>query len=249
MTGPGDDEDDALTLTWRLDLVDAVDVHGGDGVAPLARLLASPAGRSVRTVAFRSWDDPAELLAVLARVQPSPLCALELGEWSPMHEPGEGEAALGDLSGLWAAHPQLESLALTGEVRSFGAIEARGLRRFSWETLCPAPACLAAVAAARWPRLDTLALHFARGDGSFSAWMPPIRHILDGAELPALRHLTLYKYALPRELWSELPRAKVLPRLATLALGKFPHYFRDEHRELRRMREHPAFAHLERFEI
>jgi len=180
--------------------------------------------------------------------------ALEFGDWSPHHEPGEWEASLGDLSTLWTAQPLLHSVVLTGEVKSFGVIDAPKLSRFEWRTFGPEPgwrascdANMSAITNAKWPQLETLDLWFARGDGYDSKRLPWMRKILAGTGLGTLKHLALRAFALwPEPLRSELEHAKILPQLATLDLSAA---IPVDESDLRRLRDRPAFRHLQSFEI
>jgi uncharacterized protein (TIGR02996 family) len=202
------------------------------------------------------WCDAGVLRGVLALPIARLVREIEIGDWSPRHEPGEYEAALGDLSALWKC-VHLESVALTGCVQSFGVIVAPKLRHFEWKTFGPEPgwqgSCdenLSAITSAKWPALETLDLWFARGDGYDSKRLWWMRKLLAGEGLGKLKHLALRQFALwPDALRSELEHARILPQLETLDLSGTLNVDETTRRALRALRDRPAFRHLQSFEI
>jgi hypothetical protein len=215
-----------------------------DDLAALEALL--PSGQ-VHSIQHFIWEDVRPLLALLDRLRPAALRELAIGQCNPRHEPGQDEVDLGDLSGLWV-HRELETLTVYGKVASFGAIDAPALRSFDWMSICADADTLASLAAARWPQLESLTLWLGVASDDYPEETKAMHALLDGKGLPRLHHLALNGGTLTDGLREHLPRCGILPQLKSLNL--WGGYKTDRERQaLARLKQHPAFAHLERFVV
>ena len=128
---------------------------------------------------------------------------------------------LGDLSKLWPALPRLRSLTLRGgSEMKLGAIDLPELRELTIITGGLDRKNLAAICAARWPKLEKLELWL--GDDGYGANTTPddLEPILRGDAFPALRHLGIRNSEIIDAIAALLPDAPIVKRLEALDLSK-----------------------------
>jgi hypothetical protein len=133
---------------------------------------------------------------------------LTLGDFTFPDECELSWAELGEVGGVWRTLPQLQHLTLQGTA-TLGAVDAPALTSFTWVTVAVLDEDLAALEAARWPRLE----HFGLWAGS--SWVPEqLRPVL--GKLPAsVTSLSLCNTVLDgaAEQLAALPLASRLVRL------------------------------------
>ena len=79
---------------------------------------------------------------------------------------------------------------------------------------------VAAICAAKWPKLEKLELWFGSKSYGANTTMKDLMPILDGKAFPALKHLALRNCELADELAAALPNAKIVKQLESLDLSK-----------------------------
>jgi len=170
--------DGPVRIRWRWGFADHVriehdDERGLEAHQLLEQLLSLPIARVVRSLVFGRpcdgefvYSEVIEALVHLApRLAPT-LRVLELGDFVYPDESEMSWVEVGDVSPLYAAYPELETLTLQGNV-TLGRIEHDRLRSFEVRTGGLSAADVAAIANARWPRLERLIVWF--GDDNWGA--------------------------------------------------------------------------------
>ena len=210
------------SYTWRFGFIDTITFsHAGDEpFAVLPALAAEPAARLLRrlvidAVQMDGRGDLAPVLAELAGLARAFPCLREVAvvEGANLGNPWiDGAIAIGDVSPLYAAFPRLEVLDLDGSSLELGAIEMPAVRRFRATHVGLANA--AGIAAAHWPRLDSLDVAIA---GSFADAAAALRRLLDidgtvrelSVSLPDMLHVALH-----------LPASRLARRARVLGFGR-----------------------------
>ena len=159
-----------------------------------------------------------QLCAVLARRKRSSLRTLYLGDFE-QEECELNWARVGDISSLWAAVPKLRELTLRAGSMTLGPIHLPELEMFRTITGGLDATSLGHIAAADWPRLETLSLQIGLGREGAATSADLVEPILAGDRLPRLRSLALANCEFTDELCARLPDAAILPQLETLDLS------------------------------
>jgi uncharacterized protein (TIGR02996 family) len=148
-------------VRWKHGFIRAASLIDRDSAPIVDALLALPAARLLDDLyaCNTSGADLQRTIASLALVRPAALRELGIEEQFPDGDGYVEGIALGDVSPLWSL--PLAKLALRASTATFGAIDAPTLERFAWEGGLDA-AAIAALGAARWPRLTKLSITFGR---------------------------------------------------------------------------------------
>lgn len=227
------DEDGAEAFTWRWGFIHKArvsvdgDAHPGEAEAAdvVFELLSHPSGAYLRELTLarartRGWEwDYSDALGAIALAAPPALSRLFVGDFAYPDDTEISWAKIGDASLLWAALPALEDVTFQGAEAHFGEIDAPRLRRFEVRTGGLPQAALRSIAAARWPRLESLIVWL--GDPNYGGDGTPedVAPVLAGAGLPDLRHLGLMNCAFTDVLCEMLAASPILARLKSLDLS------------------------------
>jgi hypothetical protein len=154
---------------------------------------------------------------------------------------------MGSLAKLWKHASALEYVKLRAGSMALGKIDLPACREFRIETGGLAKESLRAVAEASWPALETLSLWFGKREYGGTCKVTGVSSILDGKQIPKLRHLGLKNSQFGNELFAAVARSKILRRLETLDLS-MSHITTDAlERDV--MPHAKAFAHLKRLDL
>jgi len=224
----------------------------------LARALAHPAGRLVRTLTLGlpprvggdiDWHYE-ELIGAIGKAGPLPL--LEKVDLSPdaEHMDQTSWRRIGDLRPLWKAAPRLKELRMQGASGSdggtpikLGKIDAPHLETFAFESGGLDESVPKDLGAATLPKLKHLELMFGREDYGCSSSVKSLAGILSGKGLPKLETLGLKNSEWEVELIDAIASSKVLPQLKVLDLSMGV-LFQDGAAAL--IKHQAKFAHLKK---
>jgi uncharacterized protein (TIGR02996 family) len=214
---------------WRRGLLHAITVEGdaysnGNAMAyeelvrdPVSRFLRKLTVRPATMVgAQRTDEDSAIVDAIAALGVPRALRRL-------VFDPQDFQISwtrLTDLSPIYRHLDRLEELVIqTGEA-TLGAIELPGLRSFELVTGGLRSHALASIAAASWPRLQSLVVYLGAERYGGDCTLDDLAPLLDGSAVPSgLRTLGLCNCEFGDELALAVARAPILPRLRHLSLS------------------------------
>jgi len=229
----GDGYDDfAKGLTWHLGFVKSakltMDYDAFESGVNLSgwvkNLLAHPSGRFLRELTlgmmdFEGDNNYGEIIKILEKLHP-PLESLFLGDFEFPDENELSWSAIGNASKLWEAVPTLKKVIFqSGGTVKLGDIKAPNLEHFEMRTGGLPKSEIKALAAATWPKLETLKIWFGSSQYGFNGKLDDIKPILDGKGLPKLKHLGLMNAEFTDELAAALSSAKILGQLETLDLS------------------------------
>jgi hypothetical protein len=127
---------------------------------------------------------------------------------------------LGDLSKLLAATPRLRSLTLHATSFKLGHLELPELRELIIISGGLDKKNVAAIFAAKLPKLEKLELWFGRASYGGTTSLKDLRPLLDATVLKSVRHLGLRNAEFTDELAAALPAAKIVKQLTALDLSK-----------------------------
>jgi uncharacterized protein (TIGR02996 family) len=201
---------------------------------PIARLLRElTVGRMVPG---RNRYD-AVLRAICAHRALPALRSISLGEYSHSQNFLDW-TELPDCAPLWAVVPSLRELRLRAASMRLRAIDLPELRDFEVITNALEPGSLAAIAEARWPKIERLHLEQTTSEGGVDECTP----LFAGSGVPELRHLRLTCFDLDHELARSLVDAPLIRQLTHLDLSFGT--LDDEDADLF-LAHRDVFAHLE----
>jgi uncharacterized protein (TIGR02996 family) len=126
---------------------------------------------------------------------------------------------LGDVSKLCETMPDLENLTLRAGSMKLGAINLPKLRALKVVTGGLDKKNLQAICAAKWPALASLHVYLGTDNYGGNCKLKDAAPLLEGANLPKLRHLGLMNSEFTDEICRALPGSKILPRLESLDLS------------------------------
>ncbi len=127
---------------------------------------------------------------------------------------------LGDLTKLLAAMPKLRSLTLRGNQVKLGAIALPELRELTIISGGLGKKALAAILAAKLPKLEKLELWFGQKTYGSDVTVKDLRPLLDGTVMKTIKHLGLRNCEFADELAAALPGAKIVKQVTALDLSK-----------------------------
>jgi hypothetical protein len=154
---------------------------------------------------------------------------------------------IGDVSKLYPSLKNLRHLTLRGSSDlKLGKIELPELRSLTIITGGLDKKNVAAICAAKWPKLEKLELWFGSKNYGANATVKDIAPILAGKGFPKLKHLGLRNCEFVDDLAKALPTAAVMKQIETLDLSKGT--MTDD--GVKSMADHKdAFAHLRRLDL
>ena len=246
-----------LELAWHLGFLREARIGwwavGGEAVrreaaAALEALLALPSSRFLRHLAIESVPflrgdrDLAPFLDAITaagRARPLPLRSLFIGQdASPW--------TIGPVAGVLGACPELRHLTLRASELSLGELAHPRLRAFGIEAHRLTRQNVAELRAAAWPRLEQLELSFHSRDLPAACDAGDLAPLLEGDNLPALRHLGILACPFADEIVRALAGSRLLPRLQTLDLSGGALSYAGV---AAMARSRLAFSHLARLEL
>jgi hypothetical protein len=121
---------------------------------------------------------------------------------------------------ICAAAPNLTALTLRSGTMSFGAIDLPELRSFTVLTGGLTSDNITEITAAKWPKLEKLALQLGSASFDCDVTIDDVQKILDGNGVPpTVTHLGLANSEIVDEICARLPAAKILPQLKEIDLS------------------------------
>ena len=237
------------------------DDEGGGGGAEeiemeklIAKVLSNPAARFLSSLRLGLPNNPEDgecdygsVVKALAKHEALPrLRTLYVGDIT-QEESECSWIALGDWSKMW---PQLKNLrTLTfrgGSDLKLGSINLPELRSLTIITGGLDKKNVAAISAAKWPKLERLELWFGDDNYGGNCKVKDVAPILAGKAFPKLKHLGLRNCEFIDELAAELPKSAIMRQIDSLDLSKGT--LTDD--GVKKLAEHKdAFAHLRRLDL
>jgi hypothetical protein len=244
-----------VTASWRLGFFDTLrisldydDADGNDIEALIDGLLRHASARFLRGLTVGMFNYEGEnhyegVVSKLAKLGPRPtLQSLHLGDFEYPDETEISWANVGDIGKLWALYPNLETVTLQGGDIGLGKVQAPKLQSLTLRTGGLPKGALKSVAAAQFPALERLEIWTGADEYGANSSFADAKPILDGRNLPKLKHLGLCNSEYAHEILEALPGAKILKQLRTLDLSKG--VLRDTDAQVF-LDNRGAFAHLE----
>lgn len=164
------------------------------------------------------YDDVIQMLAKRAGQLPS-LRSLFIGDFD-FEECEISWSALGTVSPIYKAFPELEALKLRAGAMDLGErVNMPQLKRFAIETGGLSLESLGAVRASDWPELESLELWFGDPAYGCTCELDNVLPLLNETPLPKLRHLGLRNAPFTNELIAALASSPLLAQLESLDLS------------------------------
>ncbi|MFT3695641.1 MAG: TIGR02996 domain-containing protein [Kofleriaceae bacterium] len=193
----------------------------------VTEVLASPAARFMTGLRLGMPNDMEDgecdyppVIKELAKQDLSRLRSLYIGDIT-QEESEVSWINIGDLSKLWSQLKNLKHLTLRGGGGlKLGAINLPELRDLTIITGGLDKKNVAAICAAKWPKLHKLELWFGRSSYGGNVTLKDLKPILDGKAFPKLTSLGLRNCEFADELAVALSTAKITPQLKKLDLSK-----------------------------
>ncbi len=217
-----------LELAWHLGFLREARIGWGPGGRGATRrdaeeavlaLLALPSCRLLRHLAIEAVpQDPRAdfgpfLDAIAHAARRPPLRSLFVG-WS-----GAEPSRIGPVAGVLRAYPELRHLTLRAGAIAIGELRHPELRAFGIVSARITRETLADLHRAEWPRLERLELSFHGRNLPVACAAGDLAPLLDGDNLPSLRHLGIRHCAFADDLVRALADSRLLPRLSSLDLS------------------------------
>jgi uncharacterized protein (TIGR02996 family) len=241
---------DTDAFTWKYGFIHAArlshdryvdDDFEGSLAKILDQLLRHPSGRFLAEITFvfnggPSEDNLQDLIDLLVKRAPPTIRKLHFGDFGfcgPSDKTATGETeiswyAIGNLSQLWKAVPDLKTLitqcgsaesTINGIGVKLGTIDLPALAHAEFRSGGLERANVRAIATANIPSIEHLDIWFGdRGYGG-NATANDVQLLLDRTDLPKLRHLGLRNAAFTDELPERLAASPLLRQLTQLDLS------------------------------
>jgi uncharacterized protein (TIGR02996 family) len=175
-------------------------------------------GLTVGALGVYDEYDFSSVTKTLIKAKPRTLRSLFLAEFN--YEYSElSWSHLGDVSKLYDAMPDLESLTLRAGSMKLGAINLPRLRRLKVVTGGLDKKNLHSICSARWPALESLHVYLGTDNYGGNCKLKDTAPLLEGGVVPGVRHLGLMNSEFTDEICRALPGSKILPRLEALDLS------------------------------
>lgn len=227
---------------WRLGFLESLTLSAGEGgegdddggdavpsvsnVSELVDLLPQVASARLLkslTIACPVYEDEfdfADCIASLVKVLPElpALRRLTLGDFT--YEESElSWSHLGKADKLWPLLDKLEYLKIRAGTFTLGNIDLPSCREFRLETGGLDSKSMAAIAKAKWPKLETAVLWFGQEEYGGTCTVDDLKGVLAGTVFPKVKHLGLANCTFGEEVAEALAKSKVLPNLTELDLS------------------------------
>ncbi len=231
----------AVDAIWRQGFIDkltlsAVEGSGGEdeselasvgNVAELIRLLPKvSSARFLRELVIAAPVNDGEFdfsdaVKELVKVMPAmpTLRRLTIGKFTADHCELSW-SNLGKAEALWPVAGKLEYLKIRAGLMGLGKLSLPELRELRIETGGLDKKSVTAIAAASWPKLETLNLWFGQSRYGGNCTVSDVVPFLDGKKFPKLRHLGIANTTFGDELAPLLAKAKIVRQLETLDISK-----------------------------
>jgi uncharacterized protein (TIGR02996 family) len=186
----------------------------------LGWLLDHPSCRFLRelTVGVNTFTDNgyAGTAAVIGKRKLPTLRKLILGDFY-YAETELNWSHMGDVSAMYKAMPNLESLTLRSGTMRVGKIDLPNLKELVIITGGFDKKSLASICAAKWPKLETLNIQLGDEDKFSTKLLQPI---FDGKAFPKVKHLGLGNSNISDDIAKGLASSKIAAQLESLDLSK-----------------------------
>ncbi len=224
-------EEKEVEVEWQFGFIKSARLARGDfdsdfDVAQAAKqLLSLPSGRFLRELTFGMADFEEnsyhDVINALAEVGCPTLEKLFIGDFQYPDDTEISWTQLGSIEPLYKACPNLRSLHLCGGSLELGkAVNLPELRELTVETGGLPLGAVKTLAKSHWPNLERLEVWFGAENYGAGGGVEDIQPLLDGKNLPKLKHLGLCNAEFTNELCQVLHQAKILKQLETLDLSK-----------------------------
>jgi hypothetical protein len=224
-------EEKEVEVEWQFGFIKSARLARGDfdsdfDVAQAAKqLLALPSGRFLRelTIGMADFEENSyhDVINALAEVGCPTLEKLFIGDFQYPDDTEISWTQLGSIEPLYKACPNLRSLHLCGGSLELGkAVNLPELRELTVETGGLPLGAVKTLAKSHWPNLERLEVWFGAENYGAGGGVEDIQPLLDGKNLPKLKHLGLCNAEFTNELCQVLHQAKILKQLETLDLSK-----------------------------
>jgi len=127
---------------------------------------------------------------------------------------------LGDLSKLYPQLKKLEELRIAIGDMKLGKIDLPSLKKLEIVTGGLDKASCAAVASAKWPKLESLTLYFGDDNYGGDCGVDDLESIFAGKNLASVKHLGLCNAGFEDDIARGIAGSKILAQLKTLDLSK-----------------------------
>lgn len=230
---------DGCSIEWENGVIVSADLQPDEEDpenppdAVLERILRHPAGRFVQklTLGLPPNEDTDWHMEGLADAitECGPLPFLQSVDMSSNadHMDQPSWRRVGDISGFWAAAPNLKELLLQGASGSdggkpivLGDLNAPNLEKFFYTSGGLSKHVPTTIGAAKLPKLKHLELFFGSDNYGCDCTVASLKGILDGEGLPALKFLGIKNTELKEEeLVKAVAGARILPRIEELDMS------------------------------
>jgi uncharacterized protein (TIGR02996 family) len=231
------EDDRAVFATWRAGWIDELELAApseygewkGPYVADVAELVRYvgklDSARFVRSIVITKPVADGEFefqgaVTELVKLIPSLPCLrrLEIGRFD-YRDSELSWSHMGSLHKLWPLAKHLEYVKLRAGSMELGKIDLPECREFRLETGGLSRGSAKAVAAAHWPKLETLSVWFGSKNYGGDTSEKDVQPILDAKGLSKVRHLGLKNCERGNEMFALLAKSKILKQLDTLDLS------------------------------
>lgn len=214
----GDDDEDSPDGSWY---------PSHDVAKLLVQLLASPGARFLTGLRLGMPNDMEdgeqsyrEVVKKLAAADLSRLRSLYIGDIA-REESEVSWINIGDISKLYKSLGKLQALTIRGSSDlKLGKIELPELRELTIITGGMKKSNVAAICAARWPKLEKLELWLGTPHYGGDVALKDLKALLDGKAFPKLTSLGIRNCEFADEVASALGSAKIVKQLKKLDLSK-----------------------------
>jgi uncharacterized protein (TIGR02996 family) len=223
-------QDEEVEVEWRFGFIKSARLARGDfdsnfdAAQAAKQLFALPSGRFLRELTIgmadfeeNSYDD---LMDALKDVRCPTLEKLFIGDFEYPDDTEISWTHIGNISPLYKAFPNLRSLKLRGGSLEMGkTVNLPELREFTVESGGVPIGAVKAIAKADWPKLERLEVWFGAENYGAGGDVDDLKPLLEGKNLPKLKHLGLRNAEFTNELCEVLHQAPILKQLETLDLS------------------------------
>jgi uncharacterized protein (TIGR02996 family) len=223
-------QEEEVQVEWQFGFIKSARLARGDFdsdfdvAGAVKQLLALPSGRFLRelTLGMADFEENSyhAVIDALAEVGCPTLEKLFIGDFNYPDDTEISWTQLGSIEPLYKALPHLRSLKVCGGSLELGkAVNLPELREFTVETGGLPIGAVKAIAQSNWPKLERLEVWFGAENYGAGGGVEDIQPLLEGKNLPKLKHLGLCNAEFTNELCQVLHQAKILKQLETLDLS------------------------------
>lgn len=194
----------------------------------LGALLKLPTARFLQDLTIALYYDEKETYEVnysgaaklLVANGPLPtLRSLFIGAFEYPDETEISWAKVGNVAGLWALYPNLETLRLRGGQQKLGELKLPNLKSFLIETGGLDVGALRSICKAEWPKIESLSVWVGREDYGWNGKPKDFLPLLQRTDLPKLKHLGIKNNELGDEIATMIVGSPLVAQLDELDLS------------------------------